>query len=171
MISWKFNLTLKCIYVQIKYGLVCKDIPAVHSRISSSYPSEQSGAPSQRYWIEMQFPSPGHLNGSYGWQASIRKKGNTLKLNISFYYLNVVNTYWHIFLFDYNSHANPLSSHSNYNTKSHIALNLRWIENPRPCSVGFEDETIQLNNVCLFSFRFTFFVGLFGCVIHIQKNS
>lgn len=42
--------------------------------MSSSYPSEQSGAPSHRYWIEIQFPSPGHLNGSYGWHASESRK-------------------------------------------------------------------------------------------------
>ena len=31
---------------------------------SSSYPSEQSGAPSHKYWMEMQRPSVGQRNGS-----------------------------------------------------------------------------------------------------------
>lgn len=32
---------------------------------------EQSGAPSHKYWIDIQRPSPGQRNGSYGWQASM----------------------------------------------------------------------------------------------------
>lgn len=47
------------------------NLPAVHNLISSSYPSEQSGAPSHRYCMEMQFPSIGHLKGTYGWQGSV----------------------------------------------------------------------------------------------------
>lgn len=55
------------------------NLPAVQSRISSSYPSEQSGAPSHKYWIDIQFPSPGHRNGSYGWQASEIKNTKAIK--------------------------------------------------------------------------------------------
>lgn len=43
-------------------------------RGSSSYPSGQSLAPSHKYWMEMQAPSPGHLKGSYGWHGSPGKK-------------------------------------------------------------------------------------------------
>lgn len=57
-------------------------LPAVHSLASSSYPSEQSGAPSHRYWMEMQLPSDGHLKGSYGWQASAMIKRRTRKVKL-----------------------------------------------------------------------------------------
>lgn len=42
--------------------------------MSSSYPSAQSGAPSHKYCIEMQLPSIGHLNGSYGRHGSEKNK-------------------------------------------------------------------------------------------------
>ena len=43
---------------------ITRTVPAVQSLASSSYPSEQSGAPSHKYWIEIHRPSEGHRNGS-----------------------------------------------------------------------------------------------------------
>ena len=55
------------------------------------YPSGQSAAPSHKYWIEMQAPSPGHLNGSYGWQGSpdsikrVHERGNDIRRHCQFH--------------------------------------------------------------------------------------
>ncbi len=46
------------------FGSVNDPLPAVQSLGSSSYPSEQSGAPSHKYWMEIQRPSVGQRKGS-----------------------------------------------------------------------------------------------------------
>lgn len=61
------------------------------------------GAPSQRYWIDMQCPSPGQRKGSYGWQASEKKKQQWKNLfcvfklhNLNFWTkTNVIDMYTH----------------------------------------------------------------------------
>lgn len=103
-----YFVLLTDIDISLKY---LKYIPAVHSLESSSYPSAQSGAPSHKYWIEIQAPFPGHLKGSYGWHGSSTetKKKKKFQYNknererikgISFQ-RDLNWTYWHFFFLYY----------------------------------------------------------------------
>lgn len=71
---WRWHLSNYNFSLSLSVTLSPLHLPAVQRVGSSSYPSLQSGAPSHKYCMDIQCPSPGHRNGSYGWHASGKRK-------------------------------------------------------------------------------------------------